>query len=44
MRTSKIFVTVDAVIFRKVSDDYQILFVQRKNDPYKVAGHCRAAL
>jgi 8-oxo-dGTP diphosphatase len=35
MRTSKIFVTVDTVIFRKISDDYQILFVQRKNDPYK---------
>lgn len=35
MRTSKIFVTVDAVIFRKVNSVIEILFIKRKNDPFK---------
>lgn len=35
MRTSKIFVTVDAVIFKKTDSGYQILFIKRKNDPFK---------
>ncbi|RWX00369.1 NUDIX domain-containing protein [Flavobacterium cerinum] len=35
MRTSKIFVTVDAVIFKKTDSAYDILFIKRKNDPYK---------
>ncbi|ESU27212.1 MutT/nudix family protein [Flavobacterium limnosediminis JC2902] len=34
MRTSKIFVTVDAVIFRK-STDYELLLIKRKNEPFK---------
>lgn len=35
MRTSKIFVTVDAVIFRKKDDDNELLLIKRKNDPFK---------
>lgn len=35
MRTSKIFVTVDTVIFKKTASDYHILFIKRKNDPFK---------
>jgi len=35
MRTSSIFVTVDAVIFRKAGSGHEILFIQRKNDPFK---------
>jgi len=35
MRTSKIFVTVDTVVFKKHDTDCSILFVKRKNDPYK---------
>lgn len=35
MRTSKIFVTVDTVIFRKTASDHQILFIKRKNEPFK---------
>lgn len=35
MRTSKIFVTVDAVIFRKTQDDHELLLIKRKNDPFK---------
>ena len=35
MRTSKIFVTVDAVIFKMAANDLKLLLVQRKNDPYK---------
>ena len=34
MRTSKIFVTVDAVILRK-SSDYELLLIKRKNEPFK---------
>lgn len=34
MRTSKIFVTVDAVILRK-SVDYELLLIKRKNEPFK---------
>jgi 8-oxo-dGTP diphosphatase len=34
MRTSKIFVTVDAVIVKK-STDNQLLLIKRKNEPYK---------
>ena len=32
--TSKIFVTVDCVIFRKFNAEDEILFIQRKNDPF----------
>ena len=35
MRTSKIFVTVDAVIFRKTKSDRGLLLIKRKNDPFK---------
>ena len=35
MRTSKIFLTVDCVVFRKSENDTHILFVKRKNDPFK---------
>lgn len=35
MRTSKIFVTVDAVIFRKAGNGHEILFIQRKNEPFR---------
>ncbi|HEX8563338.1 MAG TPA: NUDIX hydrolase [Flavobacterium sp.] len=37
MRQSKIFVTVDALIFRKLSTAVEILLIQRKNDPFKGA-------
>lgn len=35
MRTSKIFVTVDAVIFKTTDSGYDILFIKRKNEPFK---------
>jgi len=35
MKTSNIFVTVDAVIFRKDSDKLEILLIRRKNEPFK---------
>ena len=35
MRTSKIFVTVDTVIFRKAGQDNEILLIQRGNEPFK---------
>ena len=35
MRESKIFVTVDAVIFKIVEEDYFVLLIKRKNDPFK---------
>jgi 8-oxo-dGTP diphosphatase len=35
MRISKIFVTVDCVVFKKQENGNHILFVERKNDPYK---------
>jgi len=35
MRTSKIFVTVDAVVLRKTEDDHELLLIKRKNDPFK---------
>lgn len=35
MRTSKIFVTTDAVIFKKIDGQNHILFIKRKNDPDK---------
>lgn len=34
MYTSKIFLTVDAVILRK-KEDYELLLIKRKNDPFK---------
>ena len=34
MRTSKIFVTVDAVIIKKTTDD-QLLLIKRKNEPFQ---------
>jgi 8-oxo-dGTP diphosphatase len=33
MRTSKIFVTVDAVILRK-NEEYELLLIKRKNEPF----------
>jgi 8-oxo-dGTP diphosphatase len=35
MRTSKIFVTVDAVMFRKGDNSHEILFIQRRNEPFR---------
>lgn len=35
MKTSNIFVTVDAVIFKEAGNDCHILLIQRKNDPFK---------
>lgn len=35
MRTSKIFVTVDAVIFRNFGHENQLLLIKRRNDPFK---------
>lgn len=35
MRTSKIFVTTDAIIFKRIDGEYNILFIKRKNDPDK---------
>lgn len=35
MRTSKIFVTVDAVIFRKSAGGNELLLIKRKNHPFK---------
>lgn len=33
--TPKIFVTVDVVLFRKINNNYEILLIQRLNDPFK---------
>lgn len=33
--TSKIFVTVDVTLFRKINNAYQLLLIQRLNDPFK---------
>lgn len=33
--TPKIFVTVDIVLFRKMNSSYEILLIQRLNDPFK---------
>ncbi len=35
MRTSNIFLTVDAAIFRKKAGNLQILLIRRKNEPFK---------
>ncbi len=35
MKTSHIFVTTDAVIFRKAGISYEILLIKRKNEPFK---------
>lgn len=35
MRTSKIFVTVDAVVFRKYNAGNELLLIKRKNEPFK---------
>jgi 8-oxo-dGTP diphosphatase len=35
MRVSKIFVTVDAVVFKKSADGLLLLLIQRKNEPFK---------
>src|SRR6476660_1157453 len=37
MRTSKIFVTVDAVVFKRRPAATEILLIRRKNDPFKDA-------
>ena len=34
-RTSKIFVTVDAIVFRKITRHTEILLIQRGNNPFK---------
>jgi len=33
--TPKIFITVDVVLFRKMNSSYEILLIQRLNDPFK---------
>jgi|SRR5690606_6153193 len=33
--TPKIFVTVDVVLFRKMNSSYEILLIQRLNEPFK---------
>lgn len=35
MRTSNIFVTVDAVVIRKNGEDNQVLLIKRKKEPFK---------
>jgi 8-oxo-dGTP diphosphatase len=35
MRVSKIFVTVDAVVVKKIGKDASILLIKRKNEPYR---------
>ncbi len=35
MRVSKIFVTVDVVVWRKLSTKVAVLLIQRKNSPFK---------
>jgi 8-oxo-dGTP diphosphatase len=35
MRTSNIFVTVDAVVFRNQNSSPEILLIRRKNEPFK---------
>ncbi len=35
MRTSNIFVTVDAVVFKQYPQQPQVLLIQRKNDPFR---------
>ena len=37
MHTSNIFVTVDAVVFRKTNHQNMVLLIQRKNEPFKNA-------
>jgi 8-oxo-dGTP diphosphatase len=34
MRTSKIFVTVDALVFKQIENTWYILLIKRKNDPF----------
>ena len=35
MRVSKIFVTVDAVVIKKLKSRHEILLIKRRNDPFK---------
>ncbi len=35
MRTSEIFVTVDSVVFRKLSTSIQVALIKRRNNPFK---------
>lgn len=35
MYVSKIFVTVDCIVLKNAGSDFQLLLIQRKNDPYK---------
>ena len=35
MRIPTTFLTVDAIIFKKMNDVNQVLLIERKNDPYK---------
>jgi 8-oxo-dGTP diphosphatase len=35
MKISEIFVTVDIVLIRKLIDDYELLLIKRRNEPFK---------
>ncbi len=35
MKRSQIYVTVDAVVLRPAADSYELLFIKRKNEPFK---------
>ena len=35
MRNSKIFVTVDSLIFKQKNNDFSLLLIKRKNNPFK---------
>ncbi len=35
MKRSQIYVTVDAVVLRPAAESYELLFIKRKNEPFK---------
>ncbi len=35
MKISEIFVTVDIVLIKKLIDDYELLLIKRRNEPFK---------
>ena len=35
MKRSQIYVTVDAVVLRRAAESYELLFIKRKNEPFK---------
>ena len=37
MRTSNIFVTVDAIVFRRLENKLELLLIRRKHEPFKDA-------